>query len=130
MAEILISRINRYGWLILTLTYMSGILWFSTMPGSDKHSGHYSVSMEYFKNFLHFPAYGGLAFLLMKSLNSIRTQALVTSFVIASSWGIFNEFVQAHTPRRFFSIDDMIVNACGALLAIFLARKGIISIVK
>ena len=123
-------KVSRYFWFILTFIYMSGILWFSTKPGVDKHSGHYSVAMEYFKNFLHFPAYGGLAFLWIQTFNSVKNKALLATFLIAASWGIFNEFVQAHIPNRYFSIDDMIVNALGALLVIALARKGIIAVVS
>ena len=122
--------LQRVFWLGATLVYMLGILWFSTKPGAIPGSGHYSVAMENFKNFLHFPAYGGLAWLLFKSMNSIKIPSLIAVFVIATSWGILNEFVQAHTPHRYFSIDDMVVNAVGALLVIVLAGKKVIRVVE
>ena len=117
-------------WFTATVIYMSGILWCSTWPGSDKQSGHYSVAVENFKNFLHFPAYGGLAWLWIKTFNSVGFRALALSFLIAVSWGVLNEFVQSHTPNRYFSVEDMMVNALGAGLTLALARKGIIANVE
>ena len=123
-------RYSRGFWYALTAVYTLGILLFSTMPGADKISGHYSVAMENFKNFLHFPAYGGLAWLWLKTFNSVKPKTLALAFFIAASWGIFNEFVQAHTPNRYFSYEDMLVNALGAGLAIILAGKGVITVVE
>ena len=123
-------RYSRGFWYALTAVYTLGILLFSTMPGADKTSGHYFLAMEYFKNFLHFPAYGGLAWLWLKTFNSVRPKALVLVFLMATSWGIFNEFVQAQTPHRYFSYEDMLVNAVGAGLVIILAGKGVIAVVE
>ena len=124
------KRFPRGFWLATSIVYSLAILLFSTMPGADKNAGHYSLAMEYFKNFLHFPAYGGMAWLWMNAFNSVKLRALGATFIIAVSWGIMNEFVQSHIPNRFFSIDDMVVNALGALLVIILAGKGIIAVVE
>lgn len=44
--------------------------------------------------------------------------ALLTAFVIASTYGIFLELVQASLPHRQFDYADMLANCVGALLSL------------
>ena len=110
-------------WILLTIVYMSGILFMSLQPGSDPKSAEHSVVIENIKNFLHFPAYGSLGFLLMRSFNSVAWPARLYSFFIAVGFGILNEFVQAMVPYRYCSVDDMVVNALGAGVVVLLVGK-------
>ena len=116
-------KFSQKTWILLTIVYMSGILFMSLQPGADLKSPH-SVIIEYVKNFLHFPVYGGLGFLLMRSFSSAEWPAQLYSFLIAVGFGILNEFVQAVVPYRYYSVDDMIVNALGAGIVILLIGKG------
>ena len=112
------NKNNRITWICVTAVYMLGILYASTIPGSDPKAGAYSPSMEAFKNFLHFPAYGTLGYLLMRSFSSNRGPVLISAFLIATGWGVLNEVVQSFIPHRYWSLEDMCVNALGAGIVI------------
>ena len=103
---------------------MLAILCASTLPGSDAQSESYSPALEIFKNFLHLPAYGGLGFLLFHSLSSSIRKIQIQAFMIAVAYGILNEFVQSCIPYRYYSYQDMCVNALGAGIVIFWLGRG------
>lgn len=52
-----------------------------------------------------------------------RQASSVFVFLTATVYGVINEFVQAGVPGRFFSVGDMLRNALGAGLAVWLFRR-------
>ena len=114
---------SRTIWLYLTVAYMLAVLYVSTVPGVDPEAGSYSPQMEAFKNFLHFPAYGLMSFLLLRSFSKVEIKAKVAAFLMATGWGILNEFVQAQVPNRYWSLEDMCVNALGAGVVVLLIKR-------
>lgn len=52
----------------------------------------------------------------------LRTPPSVLIFLTATVYGVINEFIQAGVPGRFFSVGDMLRNALGAGLAVWLFR--------
>ncbi|HSV43383.1 MAG TPA: VanZ family protein [Candidatus Bathyarchaeia archaeon] len=53
----------------------------------------------------------------------LRTPPSVLIFLTATVYGVINEFIQAGVPGRFFSVGDMLRNALGAGLAVWLFRR-------
>lgn len=103
--------------IILSGMFMAGILYTSTMPAPKVDPGAQSF-VDNVLNFAHFPIYAVLTLILLLSFCSFEFPCQVSAFLIAVFFGIFNEFVQLHTPNRSFSFSDMCVNAAGALFTI------------
>ena len=107
--------------IILSGMFMAVILYTSTMP-APKVDPTAQVLVDNVLNFAHFPIYAVLTFILLLSFCSFEFPCQVSAFLIAVFFGIFNEFVQLHTPNRSFSFSDMCVNACGSLFMIVCIR--------
>ncbi|MFP4473264.1 MAG: VanZ family protein, partial [Candidatus Omnitrophota bacterium] len=117
-----------YIFLTTTLIYALGILWASIQPETLPLIPDVIYTLgDAFRNFLHIPAYFGLAALLFTTMKHYKGRAggLIPdhiarwSFWIPVCYGIINEFVQSHVPGRTFSIGDMLRNALGAFLAVW-----------
>ena len=153
-----------YKFLLLTLIYAAGIMWFSFQPDYSTEA-QASGLRQMVMNFLHIPAYAGLAGLMVLTfgvwkiedrvekiedraekredrkekmedrhekvenrlsgldfkvfLSSIFYSPFSLIFLIATGYGIVNEFIQAGVPGRSFSIGDMVRNALGAMIGIW-----------
>lgn len=137
--------------LIITIIYAAGILWFSLQPDYPK-PGPPNYFMQELRNFLHVPAYAGLAVLMMLTIQGSRIKdqglrgkdkigeitltrifnysSLIQHplsvsffvFVIAVLYGVLNEFIQAHVPGRFYSVSDMVHNAIGVFIGILMMQ--------
>ena len=103
--------------IILSGMFMAAILYTSTMP-APKVDPTAQVLVDNVLNFAHFPIYAVLTFILLLSFCSFEFPCQVSAFLIAVFFGIFNEFVQLHTPNRSFSFSDMFLNAAGAFFTI------------
>lgn len=98
------------------VAYMAMLYWFSSL--TDVPDAPAGLSDKQ----LHFLLYGGLAAVSARALARGQWRPL-TLFValgatlIASAYGVFDEFHQTWVPTRTFEIADMIVNTLGALVA-------------
>ncbi len=160
----------KYKYFFLTILYASGIMWSSLQPDYPDPAGISNVWREEFMNFLHVPAYAGLAALLVLTFGGRRTSAcrtgrdrewimengkqetkseclgfkiltfplsvfripysvlrtqfsVILSFFLATAYGVLNEFVQAQVPGRFYSYEDMLRNAIGAGVGVWIVLK-------
>jgi VanZ family protein len=109
-------------WLLITLIYMSGIL-YSSLQSGGSGDPHW---LQAVKESLHVPAYAGLAYLWIRTLKVTSCGRWtvdcrpVAAFVIAVVYGIFNEYVQSFVPGRDCSFTDVWHNALGAgIVALF-----------
>ncbi len=109
------------------LCYMLGILGLSSVPGviPDDGSGALQVIAwvpPALQNLLHIPVYAGLAFLWCWSLAGRlrRPWALVLPLCLAAGFGILDEYYQFFTPGRYASLTDVLFNAFGAGLGVWL----------
>ena len=85
--------------------------------------GHASSIKQVAHNLLHVPAYSLLALLLFYSFGS---RFLVRVFIVASVYGVLNEYVQSFVPGRMASVMDIFLNVVGAGIAVvFLRRFGV-----
>lgn len=67
------------------------------------------------RKIVHFVAYGFLSASFYRA-----TQNFVLSVLLATFYGVFDEFHQTHTPFRSGRISDVFIDFLGALVSIFL----------
>lgn len=98
------------------VAYMAMLYWFSSWTDVPEAPAGLSDKQ------IHFLLYGGLAAVSARALARGQWRQL-TLFValgatlIASAYGVFDEFHQTWVPTRTFEIADMIVNTLGAIVA-------------
>jgi len=123
-----IPRIQGYFFLALTLAYSAGIYWLSLLPGDidPATAGLYGIiawTPPAAQNLLHVPVFGVLTWLWWRSLqgwiNQPR-QALLMAFLLATGYGILDEWHQLHVPGRYASFTDILLNTLGALASLWL----------
>ena len=114
--------------LLLTLGYMAGIYWLSSIPGEADPEGKLLPSVILWtppaiQNLAHIPLFGVLAWLWYRSLRPwIKNGRLLLSsaFLLATGFGILDEWHQLHVPGRYASLTDIALNTLGAAFAIWL----------
>ena len=106
---------------------MAGIFVLSSIPGYARPEDWalawlVAKTPPLIQKTLHVLLYGGLACLLFWTLAPlpIRFRALA-AFMIAVSFGAFNEWHQLQMPGRVGSITDVMLNAAGAALGLLIA---------
>lgn len=117
--------------LLLTMAYMSGIYWLSSIPGeADPQnpllSGIILWTPPAVQNLAHIPLFGILALLWYRSLGTWIVKGRLLSgsaFLLASGFGIFDEWHQLHVPGRYASFTDISLNILGAAIAIWLLSR-------
>ncbi len=86
-------------------------------------------SIPHFDKLPHAVLFGFLAWMLAWAASTIRPAwgrswpLLILWFSLVSGFGVACEFVQATLPGRSYEVADMIANAVGAALAVWLFRK-------
>ena len=116
--------------LFFPFAYMAMIFGLSSIPGSppahDNEWLHRTLGM--LQNSLHVPLFAGLAWLLRWSFTSItdnKRLLIILTFFTTVAYGIFDEWHQSFTPYRTSSISDLMLDATGAILALWLFSKCI-----
>ena len=116
-------------WIVLTILEMATIMYLSLRP--EDSSLKSSVSWQAFHKFGHLVAYGTLTYFFLQSFfyfkeNKSREQMklLWTAFASAVFFGVLNEFLQSFVPSRSARIQDVLVNAIGSGIMIFLVKKN------
>ena len=108
---------------------MLGLYALSSIPGDqtpDTVAGALFMWVQpQWQNLLHVPLYGGLTatwIWAMRDWPLSRNGLLIISLLLAATWGLLDEIHQANVPGRFGSTTDMLLNVCGAILAVSYAR--------
>ena len=112
---------------------MAGIYWLSSIPGETDPentllSGIILWTPPAIQNLAHIPLFGLLAFLWHRTLSAwvINSRLLSGSaFLLASGFGIFDEWHQLHVPGRYASFTDISLNVLGAAIAIWLLSRPV-----
>ncbi|MBN2014895.1 MAG: VanZ family protein [Candidatus Altiarchaeota archaeon] len=113
---------KRACWL-LTLGYMSLIFLLSSMPRLPQPLPFttYSQIIE------HVGEYAVLGFLLSMSLRSkregVKKKTLLFAVLIASLYGVSDEFHQFFVPGRVASVFDVFADVVGSILGVFFRRR-------
>jgi VanZ family protein len=118
--------------LLLTLGYMSAIYWLSSIPGETDPenpllSGIILWTPPAVQNLAHIPLFGILALLWYRSLSAWMRESRLLSgaaFLLASGFGILDEWHQLHVPGRYASFTDIALNILGAAFAIWLLSRA------
>lgn len=114
-------------YLALTVGYMAGIYWLSSIPGevnpeSPLLSGIIAWTPTTLQNLLHVPLFGMLAWLWYRTLyirGMHHGSALAATFVLAAGFGVVDEGHQLHVPGRYASLTDIALNCAGVVLALW-----------
>jgi len=117
--------------LLLTLGYMSAIYWLSSIPGETDPenpllSGIILWTPPAIQNLAHIPLFGILALLWYRSLSTWIGKGPLLSgsaFLLASGFGILDEWHQLYVPGRYASFTDIALNILGAAFAIWLLSR-------
>jgi hypothetical protein len=118
--------------LLLTLGYMAGIYWLSSIPGeadpeSQLLSGIILWTPPAMQNLAHMLLFGVLAWLWYRSLNAwIDNGRLLSSsaFLLATGFGMMDEWHQLYVPGRYASVTDIALNTLGAGFAVWLISRS------
>jgi hypothetical protein len=109
---------------------MLGIFWVSSLPGQSTPEDS-SVNIVFYlipptlQNLLHVPVFGVLAWLWYWSLQGWLPRDAPLSaiaFLLAAGYGVADEFHQLMVPGRYASLTDIVLNALGAAIALWLVR--------
>jgi VanZ family protein len=111
--------------------FMSGIYWLSSIPGeadpqNSVLSGIILWTPPAVQNLGHIPLFGTLALLWYRTLDAWIAKGRLLSgsaFLLASGFGIFDEWHQLHVPGRYASFTDISLNILGAAIAIWLLSR-------
>ena len=117
--------------LALTVSYMAGIYWLSSIPGTidPENAAIYGIiawTPPALQNLLHIPLFGILAWLWFRTLRCCfesRRVLLGWSFLLAAGYGAIDEYHQLQVPGRYASLTDMALNILGALLMLWLLSR-------
>ena len=117
--------------LLWTLGYMAGIYYLSSIPGeADPQdtllSGIILWTPPALQNMVHIPLFGILAWLWYRTLGDwIKSSRLLLMlvFILATGFGILDEWHQLYVPGRYASMTDAALNALGAAIAVWLFSR-------
>ena len=122
-------RKGKLAWL-LALGYAGVLAVVSLLPsgGTGPLSGWDTGISPGLQNLLHVPAYGVLVWLVSRAMGLRRLRHLALTALACAAFGGLLECAQAAVPGRFGSLEDTLLNAVGAAVAIpilfGLARLG------
>ena len=118
---------NRSLFVVITIAYIGLLFFLSSIPSDP--CIHTPLAKRILHNFLHVPAYGGLAFLFLLTFNSFKRSEsnFPHPFIFAGSlafiFGVLDEFHQSFVPGRIVSLGDILLDAIGIILVLFIAKK-------
>ena len=115
--------------MVVPVLYMGLILVGASIPADNGEAGshrlHFLLLPSLLQNLIHIPAYGLLAFLWRWCLDAYvqaRT-AVVLALFLTIGFGIFQEWYQITVPGRYASISDIVFDAIGAVLGVWLFKR-------
>ncbi len=115
----------------MTTIYMAMVMIGSLEPGTP---APHNLLKEVLHNLLHVPAYTVLTLLVMMTVDALgralTRRVVIEAVAIAVLYGSLIEILQGYVPGRTSSFLDVLLNFCGALLAVVVAKSGVISFSK
>ena len=113
----------------LPLLIMAVLYWLSSIPGRPLPNNPELYSLFYWispslQNILHVPAYGALGWAWRWALGAwlrVSSARAIGACVIATAYGVFDEWHQSFVPGRYASFTDVALDVAGAALGIWLA---------
>ena len=114
----------------LPLLIMGVFYWLSSLPGTPLPGdptllyGLFYWVPPSVQNALHVPAYAALAWAWCWALGAwlrVPTARGFSACVIASAYGLFDEWHQSFVPGRYASLTDVTLDIAGAVIGIWLA---------
>jgi VanZ family protein len=103
---------------------LPAIAWMSfifAMSSQHQFPKTFGVSIEFMSIVAHMLLYGTLALLLLYAFwdgRQISRSMMLAAVVGAVLYGVTDEFHQSFVPGRNASVFDLVVNACGATIAV------------
>ena len=112
----------------LPLSIMAAFYWLSSIPGTASPEDPATYVLYYWvpptlQNVLHVPAYALLAASWRWALRAwvpAETGRAMGACALAASYGALDEWHQSFVPGRYASLTDIVLNAAGAVLGIWL----------
>jgi len=111
-------KLNKISWFFITVVYMIVLIYVSTKPAAEGHTP--STAEQVAHNLCHIPAYAILFYFLMHCFTAFNFVAQTSSFVVTVVFGAVNEWLQSFIPSRTASVSDIMLNAVGAGLMLWL----------
>ena len=113
----------------LPLLIMGVFYWLSSLPGTPLPDDPALYAVFYWvppsvQNALHVPAYVALAWAWCWALGAwlrVPVVAAIAACVIASAYGVVDEWHQSFVPGRYASLTDVTLDIAGAMIGIWLA---------
>ncbi len=105
---------------LVTLGYMCVLFILSSIPGGRENGPLVSATVA---NMLHVPAYGLLALMSIFTLRDhgvTEHRSMCVAFLVASGYGALTELHQVWIPGRFPSVFDVMLNAAGSFIFVWL----------
>ncbi len=103
----------------LSLAYMGGIFFLSSLPGSA--TGPNTPVWRFVSNAAHIPLYAGLGFCLAMTLAQWPWPSRgVGTLGIGLAYAIFDEWHQSWVPDRTASLSDVMLDVVGITLAVWI----------
>lgn len=113
---------------IWPLLYTAGIFWLSSIPdqgaANDTLNPLAWISPDV-QNFLHLPAYGGLAFLWFWALRHWVAESgykYLLALILTLGYGLLDEWHQTFVPGRHGSLTDVSFDVIGAVVGLLIYR--------
>jgi hypothetical protein len=112
----------------LPLSIMGAFYWLSSIPGTPSPEDPATYALYYWvsptlQNFLHVPAYAFLAAAWGWALRAwvpAENGRAMAACGLALAYGALDEWHQSFVPGRYASLTDIVLNAAGAVLGIWL----------
>ncbi len=112
----------------MPLLIMAVLYWLSSIPGTQLPDSPALYSLFYWitpsvQNALHVPAYAALSGASHWALGAwLRgsSRRAIGACMIASAYGVFDEWHQSFVPGRYASLTDVMLNVTGAALGIWI----------
>jgi len=113
----------------LPLLIMAVLYWLSSIPGKPLPDSPEFYSLFYWispslQNTLHIPAYAALGWAWRWALGAwlrVSSARVIGACVIATAYGVFDEWHQSFVPGRYASVTDVVLDLAGAALGIWLS---------
>ena len=120
------QKLFRY---LLPLCYMTALFSVSSIPGdvmeADPVFRWVSPNLQ---NLLHVPVFGGLALCWLWALETqftIVKKRFIAAFILTLMYAIVDEAWQLHIPGRYGSFTDLVLDALGAVLVLWIVARRI-----
>ena len=94
------------------------LIYVSTRPADTGYTP--SATEQIAHNLCHIPAYAILFYLLINCFTGFNFTSQTSSFTVTVVLGAVNEWLQSGIPSRTASVSDMLLNAVGAGLMLWL----------